>query len=89
MLVIAIVAALALAVAAGCGDDDDDAVVAVDQATAATHEHSSASPQVHTESAHAFQDEMRKLWEDHVTWTRLAIVSYIDELSDLEPPSRG
>ncbi len=33
----------------------------------------------------AFHDEMRRLWEDHVTWTRLAIVSYIDDLSDLEP----
>ena len=31
-----------------------------------------------TEAQAAFHDQMRKLWEDHVTWTRLAIVTFAD-----------
>src|SRR5512140_856035 len=33
----------------------------------------------------AFRDTMRKLWEDHITWTRLYIVSAVAGLPDAQP----
>jgi hypothetical protein len=45
------------------------------QPVALTHTHSVVP---RTAAQQAFHDKMRKLWEDHVTWTRLAIVTFAD-----------
>ena len=50
-----------------------------DHADAAeNHGHGQAAAALPTDSQVAFHDQMRKFWEDHVTWTRLAIVTFAD-----------
>jgi hypothetical protein len=49
---------------------------------AAEHSHGTAMS-VQTDRQLRFHDAMRKLWEDHITWTRLAIVSFAGNLPDL------
>jgi hypothetical protein len=56
------------------------------QAGHATAEHAHATaPAAPTAKQVRFHDRMRKLWEDHVTWTRLAIVSFAGGLPDFDP----
>jgi hypothetical protein len=49
--------------------------------TRAQHEH---APTTLNAKQLAFHDDMRKLWEDHITWTRLAIISFAGGLPDLQ-----
>jgi hypothetical protein len=46
-------------------------------------DHHAAVAAVHTDKQRALHDAMRSLWEQHVAWTRLAIVSFAGDLPDL------
>jgi hypothetical protein len=76
------VTALAVAlVTAACGSDDDTAVVPAAAAASGTdHGHQPAQSSAAVELRH----DMRKLWEDHVTWTRQFIVSAVAGLPDTD-----
>ena len=76
MLVAVFSALVALAVAGGHdaaahGNDDQ-------------HANAAAAATIVTPRVIAFHDEMRRLWEDHVTWTRLAIISLVGGTPDTD-----
>jgi hypothetical protein len=72
MLVAVFSALVALAVAGG------------HEAAAHGNDDQHANAPVVTPRVVAFHDEMRRLWEDHVTWTRLAIISLTGDTPDTE-----
>jgi hypothetical protein len=72
-----IAAALAVSlVMAACGSGDD---------TASANTGAGESPrQRSVVERNTFRADMRALWEDHITWTRLFIVSAVDGLKDTD-----
>src|SRR5438093_2248253 len=63
------------------------AVLGLGASSLAATNASSAPTSVRSDDAmskRAFHDGMRRLWEDHVAWTRLFIVSFAGDLPDLQ-----
>lgn len=87
LAVVAMIAALLASVVAGdhgagaSGHDGEQ--LSLSSAHAADRGRDSASPAL-TAKESAFRDQMRKLWEDHITWTRLAIVTFADRSAGFE-----
>jgi hypothetical protein len=70
-----------LLVAAGCGS----AARLDPPAAALGHEHHTPPSSSAQTDPVEFRQDMRKLWEDHITWTRLFIVSAVAGLPDVAP----
>jgi hypothetical protein len=47
------------------------------------HDHAAAAPVVRTAKAIRFHDRMRALWEEHGSWTRMVIVSFVGNQPNL------
>lgn len=73
------IAVLALIGILAVASTQTSAGAATQQSTLRAHGgHSPTHPRALTPAQVALHDQMRKLWEDHVTWTRMAIVTFAD-----------
>jgi hypothetical protein len=72
---------LVMAVATACAADQEPADSTAHQGEHSVVEHLPRQVQAMLE----FQDQMRKLWEDHILWTRQFIISVAHGLPDADP----
>ena len=80
--IIAAVLAAALVAAVSVGGVLASTSADADPAIGTSHAH--IDHEIGTPASLEFHDAMRQLWEDHVTWTRLFIVSFVHDLPDLD-----
>jgi hypothetical protein len=71
-----------IAVAAAAGVLAFTATNAGQAAGMRAHDHAALTP-TRTAQAIRFHDRMRALWEEHGSWTRMVIVSFVGNLPDL------
>src|SRR5688572_28806719 len=79
---------LVLAIATACTGETGDT------ATPLSHDHHAKEPTVldrlprQARAMIAFREDMRKLWEDHIVWTRQFIISVAHSLPDADPTAQ-
>ncbi len=81
---VGILAAIATLGLTACGTVPDPSASAAPAPHASHGPADHAAPPSRRIDQTAFRQDMRKLWEDHVTWTRLYIVSSIAGLPDVD-----